>query len=217
MKKILGFLILIFCIHAASGQLFYVEAGKVLSSFDYKTSQGNSIGDLTGSNQNNMGVGFRLSLFRTSWHFTCGAQYNKYGAKGSDAALGNYYEWDISYLGTNIGIDYEFLKPPVTQNEQHGFSYYIRSSTSVDFLIRGSQQLNNQIFDLRGKEEFDKPIYFLKGVAGTNYYINKAFILFAQYSYGRSILLGNYTNQEQLRITSHNFSVGLQVNLAYRK
>ena len=199
----------------ANAQFFYVEAGKVLSSFDYKNSQGKSIGKLSGSNQNNMGLGFRMSLFRTAWHFSCGAQYNKYGAKGSDAVLGNYYEWDVTYLGGNVGVDYEFFKPPVNYNEQHGFSFFLRATSTADFLLKGSQQLNNQIFDLKGVEEFDKPIVFVKGIVGTNFYINKTFIVFAQYAYGKSFLIGSYTNQEQLRFTSHNVSIGLEINLAY--
>ncbi|HUX53097.1 MAG TPA: hypothetical protein VMV56_01650 [Williamwhitmania sp.] len=215
MKKIFGGLLFSLLTLSASGQLIFVEAGKVISSFDYKDSNGNSLGKLTTSTQNNMGGGFRWSLFHSPWHITVGAAYNKYVAKGSDPVLGNYYEWEVAYLGANVGVDYEFFRPKITQNEQHGFSFYIRGSIATDFLVKGTQQLNNQVFNLIGKEEFNKPVYFLKAGVGLNYYISKKFILFGEYTGGQSFLIGNYKNQEQLRYTTHNISVGLAVNLIY--
>ena len=215
MKKIFGSLLFLLCMFTASGQLLYVEAGKVLSSFDYKDSNGKALDKLTGSTQNNLGAGLRWALFRSPWHASVGAVYNKYVAKGSDPIMGNYYEWDVAYLGANIGIDYEFFRPKITQNEQHGFSFYIRGSFATDFLVKGTQQLNNQVFDVVGKEEFDQPVYFLKGSVGLNYYISKKFIAFGQYTGGRSFLIGDYKNQEQMRYTTHNISIGLSISLVY--
>ena len=202
---------------SASSQHVYLETGKVLFSFNYKNSDGETLSDLSGSNENNFGLGLRMSLFRTAWHLSAGATYNKYGAESSDKVLGNYNVWDLAYMGANLGVDYEFFMPSGNLNEEVGFSFYIRGTFGADFLINGTQKLNNQVSDLTGVEEFDKPIYFLSGGVGGNYYISRAFIIHARYTYGRSILIGNYEDQEQLRFITHSVSVGLSFNLFYNR
>ncbi|MFN8207860.1 MAG: hypothetical protein U0T82_10705 [Bacteroidales bacterium] len=37
------------------------------------------------------------------------------------------------------------------------------------------------------------------------------------YRFGRSFLIGNYKDQEQLRYTTHNLNVGLTINLQYKR
>jgi hypothetical protein len=215
MKKIFGCLLFASLVSIVSSQQLYLEAGKVISSFDYKNSDGNSPGDLTGTFQNNLGVGTRISVLKSPWHISPGVAYNKYGAKSSDQELGNYSEWEGTYLGVNLGVDYEFLKPPMTNADRDGFSFYVRGIFETDFLLNGSQRNNNQVFDLAGVEEFDKPVYFLKGGAGVNYYITRSYVAFAQYTYGRSILFGNYSGREQLRFITHCVSIGFSVSLYY--
>ena len=217
MKIIFTWLILTVFVITAGGQIIYLEAGKVLSSFDYKNSDGNSLDNLSGSNESNIVLGARISLFRSAFHLSVAGEYNKYGATHSDPLLGNYIVWDAAYMGPYLGIDYEFFKPSGNRNEEVGFSFYLKSAFAVDFLINGMRVLNSQAFDLHGVEEFDKPVYFLRGGIGGNYYISRTFIVYAQYMFGRSILIGNYAGQEQLKFISHTASIGLAINLYYNR
>ena len=213
MKRITFIFLMALYILPAQSQLLYFETGKVFSSFDYKNSSGKSLSNLVGSNENNLGLGFRMPVHKSALHLLIGASYNKQGAEGSDAALGNYYSWDFHTLGLNAGIDYEFFMPPINQNEQKGLSFLIRAGLETDFLTNGTQRINNQVYDLAGKEEFDKPFYFLKAGAAVNYYISKMFVVYVQYMYGQSILFGDYTKKEQLKFITHNISVGLSIRL----
>lgn len=195
-----------------NGQIVYLETGKIFSSFHYKNSSGRSLDNLTGSNQNNLGFGIQFPINKSRYQFTCGFAYNRYGAKGSDPILGNYYEWDVSCLGIKAEIGYEFFRPEMAYNEMHGFSFYPKLSIATEFLINGTQNLNDQVYDLKGVEEFDKPFYFLRGGLGVNYYISKTFIVFLEYMGGTNILIGDYNGKEQLRIRTHNISIGISVN-----
>jgi hypothetical protein len=217
MKKVFGCLFLSLFVLTSKGQMLYFETGKMISKFQYQNSQGESLKDLKGANYNNVCVGVRYSLFQTPLHLSLDAAYNKYGSRGSDPVLGNYYEWDVTYLGGSLGLDYEFFKPPVNYNEQHGFSFYIKASIASEFLINGTQNINNQLSDLKGAEDFDKPLYIVRGAVGLNYYISRTYVVFAQYMGGRNFLIGNYNNKEQLHIISHNISVGISINLFYVK
>jgi hypothetical protein len=199
----------------ARGQIIYAETGKTISNFRYQDSNGNKLGKLEGSNHNSLGLGVRKSINLSKYNVSCGATYNRYSAKGSDSLLGNYYEWDVTYLGISAGFNYEFYRPPINYNEQHGFSFYPKVSVAAEFLLNGSQNLNDEIYNLKGVEEFDKPLFFLRGGAGLNYYISKKYILFIEYMGGKSFLIGDYKNQEQLRLVTHNISVGFSFNLYY--
>jgi hypothetical protein len=217
MKKILSCFLIIMCMLPVGSQIIYMETGKMISSFRYKDSKGQKLENLKGSNQNNLGLGLRLPIKQSSFHFLCGGAYNRYGAMGSNPVLGNYYEWDVTYFGANAGFEYEFFEPTYRSNNRIGFSFHIKTSFAAEFLLNGTQNLNNQIYDLAGKEEFDRPLYFIRGGVGVNYYISKIYAVFVEYMGGTSFLIGDYKNQEQLRLITHNVSVGLSINLFFQK
>lgn len=217
MKKIFGLLLFAWLILTVNGQQIYFETGKVLSLFDYKNSDGTSFTDLKGTTQNSLGLGFRMSLFQSPCHFSFGVSNIKYGATRSDPVLGNYSEWDVSYVDLNLGVDYEFFKPEMKNIDRHGFSFYVKGICATDLMLNGKQRLNSQVFDLSGVEEFDKPVIFLRGAAGIYYYITRSYVPFLQYSLGRSFLLGNYAGQEKLRYMTHSVTLGISVNLVYKK
>ncbi|MCK9207152.1 MAG: outer membrane beta-barrel protein [Salinivirgaceae bacterium] len=208
----LGFLLLMLT-HVQSQQI-YLDLGKTFSQFDYKNTEGEKLEGLLGSNQNNLGLGYRISILKTGWHVLGGVSYQKYGAKGSDQSLGNYYEWDATLLGANAGIDYEFFKPEFNYSERYRFTLYLRGMAATEFLMQGTQIMNSQIYDLKKKEEFDQPFLFLRGSIGAKYYLSKVLSVYAQYMGGKSFLFfGNYSNKEQLRITTHSFNIGISICL----
>lgn len=215
MKKNLIFTFLILIATHAQSQIIFFHTGKTLSNFLYQDSNGNKLEDLKGANENSLAVGGRYSVNQSPFHVSGYATYHKYGAEGSNNEIGNYYKWDVTYLGINLAIDYEFFQPSLNMNKQEGFSVYPKLATSAEFLLNGTQYLNNEVFDLQGVEEFDKPLYFVKAGIGTNYYISKKLKLYLEYMYGQSFLIGNYKNEEQLRITTHTLSVGIAVNLFF--
>src|SRR4030042_1009362 len=198
---------------SASGQQFNIETGDFISSFLYKTSDGSSIENLKGTYRNTTGLGARMAVMKSPWHVSLMISSNKYGATSSDPDLGNFSEWDVSYLGVNLGVDYEFFKPKMINIDREGFSFYIKGAIASEFLLSGKQKLNSQVYDLSGEEEFDKPFFFAKGGIGGNYYLTRNYILFAQYLFGRSILLGNYSGQEKLNYMTHAITMGFRLDI----
>jgi hypothetical protein len=199
---------------SASAQKVYVEIGKSITTFDYKTTGGEVLDNLTGSNTNRISLGTRIPLFKTDLHFAFEALYHEYAAQGSNPILGNFYSWDFVNTGANIGFDYEFLKPSVSFNTQQGFSFVLKAVVAGEFLVMGTQNINNQINSLKDAPEFDRPFIFARGGLGVNYYFDPQHIISINYSLGKSFLIGDYTNQERLSLFSHSFSLGLSVNLA---
>lgn len=217
MKKLILSLLSTLFIYAADGQQVFLETGVVISSFDYKTSDGTRIDNMKGTYRNCFGLGARMPVMKTPWHVMAEVTNNKYGATTSDTELGNFSEWDVSYLGVSLGGDYEFFKPKMINIQRNGLSFFIRGLVSAEFLLSGKQKLNSQVYDLKNEEEFDKPVYFVKGGLGAHYYITRSYVVFAQYMFGRSLLFGNYDGIEKLNYNTHTVSLGILLDLSYRR
>jgi hypothetical protein len=217
MKKLLISMVLASFVYAAAAQQIFLETGMVISSFNYKTSDGSKLENLKGSVKSCFGLGVRIPVMKSQWNVLLEISDNKYGATSSDPELGNFSEWDVSYLGINLGADYEFFKPKMINIDRNGLSFYIRGLLASEFLLSGKQMLNSQVYDLSGEEEFDKPTFFVKGGIGGNYYLTRDYIVFAQYVFGRSILLGNYSGQEKLNYITHAITLGITVDLTYKR
>ena len=203
-------LLLSFWFIPAKGQQLYMEFGRVLSSFDYEDSEGHSLNNLTGASNNWMAVGYRAPIAQKKWFLLGGVSYARYGAKGSDPALDNYYSWDVSYLGANGGVEYEFFKQQNFFTDQDGFSFYTRVAIATEFLLQGTQVVNNQVYNLVGEEQFDKPVFFARGGVGANYCVSRKLAVFLQYMGGKSFLIfGGSDDKEKLQYVTHSFSFGL--------
>lgn len=205
MKKILIIALLFIGVTAVKSQHIYFETGKSISSFTFEDSQGESLKNLQKTDHAFMSLGYRRSIFTKNLYLSAEGSYNSYGALGSDRDLGNYYEWDVTYLGVRVGLDYELFN---TGN----FTYYIKGAASAEFLIRGTQTLNDQVYTLRGENDFDTPVYFLRAGLGVQYKVSQNLSVFTQYMYGMS---GTFKNIEgKLKINAHNFGFGLLINIS---
>jgi len=217
MKNILFCVLLVAFVSNAAGQQFYLETGMVISSFNYRNSDGDRLTDLKGTNLNGFGIGAAMPVMKSPWMVFLELSNNKYGATASDPEIGNFSEWDVSCLGLTLGGSYEFFKPRMINIDREGFSVTVRAALAPELLIAGKQKLNSQVYDLSGEEEFDKPFFFVKGGVSVNYYLTRNYIVFSRYMFGRSLLFGNYDGQEKLNIMSHTISLGFALDISHRR
>jgi hypothetical protein len=215
MKNILLAIWLTSCCTVVTGQQLSVTYGRMFSQFDYEDSQGNSLEGLSGTWGNAIMLGYQAPLAKQKWYINTGILLNEYGARGSDKALDNYYEWDVHYVGVNVGVDFQFLEQQKFFANQDGFYFYVKADVSAEFLINGTQRINNQLYDLKGEEQFDKPVLFLRGGLGANYCVSKRLAVFMQYMGGKSFpVFGTSSgDKEKLQYVSHTISVGMLLNL----
>lgn len=196
-----------------------LEYGRVISSFDYKNSDGKKLTNLQGSINNHLDLGWKMHFKTSKLYLLSGLSYNKYGAKGSDQALGNYYDWEVNYIGIRAGIGYEFLKTKSFFNFPYvsgypGITFSIQASVASDFLVKGTQKINNQVYDLIGVEQFDTPFLFAFGGIGINYYPTKEISIYLQYNGGKGFSIFSDSNdQEKLNYITHVISLGIAISL----
>ena len=209
MKKIILILLILITTNTFSQQIYF-EGGKTLSSFDYKNSEGERLDNLQASSHSFMTIGYRNQVFTENLNISLGTSYAGYGAIGSDDFAGNYMEWDLNYLEMNMGLDYELFKISNLQ-------FYIKGSSSVSFLLQGTQTLNNRIINLNNQEDFNKTTFDFRAGFGLLLPVSEAVTLYAQFMQGRNFSLkegtANVSSRESLRIISKNISFGILVNL----
>ena len=190
-------------------QEMYMDAGKIISTFNYTNSDGEKL-DLLKSTNNSIGFGLRGPFKSTGerLYLNGGLSINQYGASGTDLSVGNGYEWDVTYLGLNVGLDYDLAK-------LHGFQVYIKAMVAPEFFLQGTQKLNNQYYNLKRVEQFDGVKVFVKGGAGISYSVKDNFSVFVHYLAANNFFnLGeDKSDGEKLRIFAHHITVGVFIRL----
>lgn len=194
--------------NGVTAQELYAEIGQSISSFAYSNSSGGTLENLNSKATEYLSAGHTFLLRKEGLGFQLGGSIRNYGAIGSDPLLDNYFEWDVTYVGMDAGLSYEFY-------QQRAFRFYLRSSISLEYLLRGTQTLNNQVFNLSGEDEFENMLLVPRIGIGLRYPISNKAALNLTYTYGRSFSLTNSTPQdnEQLNINVHQIGLGISILL----
>ncbi|MCD2260052.1 outer membrane beta-barrel protein [Psychroserpens luteolus] len=183
------------------------EFGTTVSSFDYENSQGQPLNNLLSKSKSYFGMGYRQTINNSRTLFlSLGASYNSYAAIGSESSIDNYFEWDVSYLGVKAGLGIKMF-------ELRDLSFFANVSMASEFLIRGNQTINNDVFNLVGEEEFNNNILFFRGGVEMQYPISRSTAIFVGYNYGKSVLISSGKNAEKLNLNAHQFGLGFIINL----
>lgn len=193
--------------YSCISQQLYFEFGTTISSFDYENSLGRPLDNLLSTSKTYYGMGYRQAINdRNTLFLSLGATYNNYGAIGSEASVDNFFEWDISYLGIKAGLGIKLF-------ELRDLSFFLNTSVATEFLIRGTQTINNDVFNLVGEDEFNNTILFFRGGVEMQYPISISTALFVGYNFGRSVLISSADNGEKLNLNAHQFGLGIIINL----
>ena len=181
-------------------QQFTIDIGRVSSSFDYTNSMGESNLNLNTESNFSYSLGYRKDLSK-HFHYHGSLLLNQYSTYGSDQHGVNSLTWNVSYAGAELGIDAEFYK-------KKGFSFFARAAGGPQFMIRGRQNINNETYNLKGIEQFDKPKLFIRPGIGFNYCSDSSIGVSVKYAYGMGFPLGT-TDGERLKINTGTVSIGL--------
>ncbi|WP_178987857.1 outer membrane beta-barrel protein [Winogradskyella schleiferi] len=189
------------------GQQLYFELGTTLSSFNYENSQGRPLDNLLSQSKSYYGMGYRQSINTNRTLFlSVGASYNSYGAIGSESSIDNYFEWDVSYLGLKAGLGIRLF-------QLRDLTFLANASIASEFLIRGTQTINNDVYNLVGEKEFNNQIFFVRGGIEMQYPVSRSTAIFVGYTYGKSVLISSGENSETLKLNAHQFGLGFIINL----
>jgi hypothetical protein len=208
MKNAITICLLMFAFLPAKTQELSVQFGKSISNFQYRDSEGQELENLQKADNFFMSAEYRQNVFKEPLNYKmfmdAGFAINRYGSSGSDVLLDNYYSWDVTYVGINLGLDYVFFR-------NNNVQFYGKATISPEFLIHGTQDLNSHKFNLVGEEDFDAPILFCRLGVGAQFQISEVSAAFVQYMGGKSY--GLKGEPEKLNIICHNIGFGLLFNL----
>ena len=199
MKKL--FLFLFLFSSKLNAQQAYLDIGKSTTKFIYDDSKGARLKNLEPTSHSYMAVGYRNRLFNAKkLKGLVGIRYSGYGAYGSDKTLGNIYKWDLNLIELNLGLEYKIM------NIKRA-SLFVKEISTIEYVIQGTQTINNKIYNLKGIEEFNKPMFDFKLGIGFLQPLSEKVSFYVQYSAGTSLAGSN--NPEKLRMVSKNITFGL--------
>ncbi len=208
MKHLFTLFLFFATVFSAHTQELGLQFGKSISNFQFRDSQGQELKGLRKADNFFMSVDYRqkimLETFREKMHLNAGVGYNRYGSSGSDVVLDNYYSWEVTYVGVNLGLDYVFYR-------NRSLMVYVKALGSPEFLIHGTQNLNNHVYSLRGEEDFESPIVFVRLGLGGQFAISDEASVFVQYMGGKSFSFSG--NAAKLNIIAHNVGFGILFKL----
>ena len=189
-------------------QEVFLEGGLTTSNFEFTNSNGQELENLNSVRKGYLSVGFSHEISTEGLNVSVGASHNSYGSVGSDDVLGTFFEYDVDYLGINLGFDYELFT-------FYDFTPFLKVNASYEFLLQGTQRLNNQVFNLKGVEEFDDAGIFFRGGLGVSYPISEKSTIYVLYTYGQSLDLEDTSpnSNEKLKIYMNNIGIGFTLSL----
>mgnify|MGYP006197516735 FL=1 len=195
MKKIVPhilFFLISFSIHA---QGVFFNMGKNFSTLTYKNRSAftekldiNGIGDA-------YEVGYTDVLKYKNFKdlkYTGSVTINDYNAIAETSL--NRLEWKTTYLGVQSTVDYQFY-------DSFYFFLSARAGLNLSTIVRGKQSVNNAAYDLVGNKEFSGIV--LQPVIGVyaKYYLSKNGYLSAGLNLGKTLKLGNNTDNVSINNT----------------
>jgi len=193
-------------INTGLAQQIVAEVGRTTTNFDYQDSNGATLENLFPRANVTFSLGYRRPL--TDRIFYSGnLLFNHYGTEGSNETLQARYSWDVQYVGIGVGVDAEVFR-------KKGFAALVRVAAEPQVMTGGTQTINDELFDLRGVEQFDRPFLFLRGTVGLNYCTDEKAVVTMRYSYGRGNPIGGTSDSESLILNTGTFSIGLLWNLS---
>jgi len=208
MKKLKILLVVIILSNfSAYCQELMTETGLSFTSFNFKDSQGNNLENVQPATTNFLNLGYRHNLLNKTLHFVGGLSFNKYEAIGSNDPINLYYKWETTYLAPFLGLDVKLIG-------SEKVAFYLRTTTSLEFMLQGTQTLNNQIFNLKNVEEFDTAKLLFRGGAIIDYSISETLSIFTHFKYGQSTESGD---TQKLKFNTTEIGIGLAVKLNAKK
>jgi hypothetical protein len=205
--KSLFFLSLFLYANQMFSQNFVLKYGKQLSSFSYIDSENNTLDNLHQIATDFQSIGYQTCLYKDILDASFGINFSDYGSIGSDDSVHNYMEWKTTYLGAFLDIDAQIFQIKEMQaNLNIGFS--------SEYLVRGTQTLNNQVFDLTQDNNYNKMAYFYKAGLSLSYPISQRAKIILQYQLGKSLNISDIN--EKFNISFHQFGMGVKINLNFK-
>ncbi len=185
------------------GQQVFMEIGRVSSQFDYESSSGETLDGSFPDANLSFAMGYRMEV-ANRFYLNGSATYNRYGTYGSISSRELRYDYQLDYLGINLGLEGEFYK-------KEGFTFYVRLAAEPQFMLSGTRTINDDVENIKGAEEFDSPFIFAIGGLGVNYCADKLFAVTMRYDYGLGAAFSS--GDERLNYQTGTISLGILINL----
>lgn len=149
-----------------------LDASQQYTSFRFIQSNGQQDKDYYGIYSGAFGIGYRY-LAKSGFMVRAGVGMNRGGATKVYDAMN--YTWNLEYVSVTAGAGWMFLKGKVRP--------YFSAAPYYGRLLRGTQTINNEDFDIKHAERVETDDYGINVFPGIYYFATERLHLFAEANY----------------------------------
>ncbi len=205
MKRILTKILAVGCLfigsYANSQSSLTIDASQNVTNFSFTNSKGDKVDGYTPSYSGGYAIGYRYTMENLGLYIPVKVGMRRAGATYIyDNAN---YNWSLQYLETRLGIGYNYSFGK--------FGTHISVTGYYGYMLKGTQTLNNQDFDIRNSGDINKNDYGIFISPGANFKANEFINVFLELNY----MLGLANMETSGNQESKNQLYGATLGLAF--
>lgn len=198
---------IIFCLSAGiqAQSSFYLEASQIFTNFSFKDSDGTKQNkEYKGIFTNSYGIGYRYEMdFGLMFRLGFGVRN-----AGSNLVYDDSdYSWRLKYLEESLGIGYKY--------KMNGISPYLVVSGYLGQMIRGSQILNNEHFNITESKLMKTSDYGMVFSPGVEFSLMNTVSCFVEFDY--MLGLANLEKQDDQKSTIKGMGLNAGIAISISK
>ena len=176
-----------------------IDASQNMTNFKFTNSDGERDKNYSPSYSGSYNVGYR---YTTDFGLFAGVRLGMRRAGASTVIDDANYSWDLQYFNANIDLGYQYTLGKV--------SPYLAVSPYFGYLLRATQTLNHQDFNIINSGDLQKIDFGLFISPGVSFAANDYISIYTQFNYMLG-LQNLETNEDQ---TSNNTLMGISLGLS---
>jgi hypothetical protein len=201
-KNYLLLAVLMFSSHLFSQKAYFL-AGSNITSYSFKSSEGEMTTQLQSGMGSSYEIGYSSSLKSQKIFYDISVTLNDYNAMAGTPA--NSYKWETKYIGVQNAISFNF---PVAK----GFQLMLNGGLNLATIIYGKQTSNGVVYDLVGQDEFSGILISPFVGAHTRYQLNDLGYLSLGCSFSKSLNPFN-VSPDKLSFNTNQILFGIHFNI----
>lgn len=197
-----GILIFFVSVSAEAQSNITIDASQNITNFKFTNSEGERDESYTANYSGSYNLGYR---YNTDFGLFAGI---KVGMRSGGASLiydDANYSWDLQYLNSQLDIGYMYTFDRL--------SAYLAVSPYFGYMLRATQTLNHQDFDIINGGDLEKVDYGLFLSPGVDFRINDLISVYSQFNYMFGLQNIETIDAQESKNTLMGLTLGLSFNI----
>jgi hypothetical protein len=196
---------ILFCFVSVSAEAqssITIDASQNMTNFKFTNSEGERDESYNANYSGSYSLGYR---YNTDFGLFAGIKVGMRNAGASLIIDDANYSWDLQYFNTQLDIGYMYTFDRL--------SAYLAVSPYFGYMLRATQTLNHQDFDIINSGDLEKVDYGLFISPGVDFRINDLVSVYSQFNYMLGLQNIETIEAQESKNTLFGLTLGLSFNI----